>query len=191
MIQDYLDLLSPEHRNQPKLTAWLTAALSPLNDTQTCLAGVAPAYDLDTAVGAQLDALGIVLGVSRVLNFQPTSGSSTLDDTNYRLVLRAKILANQWDGTREQYEKMVDEIMAGCHVVLADNEDMTMDVAFIDKTAGGLTGELLEHGYLLPAPSGVKANFEVPLYATWDWYYYQYTWDQLANHTWDELETGI
>jgi len=191
MIQTYLDLITPQHRTQPKYMAWLTAALTMINDAQSALFGMKTAYDIGSAVGVQLDVLGAILGVSRLLDFQPTTGSALLDDNNYRLVLRAKILNNQWDGTRGQYETMVSDVLSGCKAVLADNSDMTMGVALILDTATTLTSELLQHGYLLPAPAGVLTTFAAPLKATWDWYYYQYTWDELANYTWDAIASGI
>lgn len=189
--QDYLNLITPEHKSQPKYTAWLTAALTLLDDAQTALTDMVTAYDIDTAVGAQLDALGVTLGVSRLLSFQPTTGSALLDDDNYRFVLKAKIMSNQWDGTRAEYESMVGIVLAGCRAVLADNLDMSMDVVLILDTAPTLISELLQHNYLIPAPSGVSTKFAAAFKGTWDWYYYQYTWDELANYTWDELASGI
>ncbi len=58
------------------------------------------AFDLDTATGNQLDIIGIILGRSRQLYFQPPDNfSAILDDNAYRTLLRAKIVWNQWKGS--------------------------------------------------------------------------------------------
>lgn len=187
MIQTYLDLISPEHKGQPNLEAWLTAVLGTCDDAQDLLTELVSDFDIDSAIGLQLDAIGSVLGISRTLDFTPVSGSSVLSDDNYRFVLKAKIMGNQWDGTRLAYEAMVVKILCG-KAVLVDNSNMTLDVALILDASTTYLAELLQNGYLLPTPAGVKVNFAAPLKATWDWYYYQYSWDYLyANYTWDSL----
>lgn len=78
-------------------------------------------FDIDTAVGVQLDAVGERVGVSRKLktplegvyfafdedevgfdegvwkdDYDPSEGMVSLDDEFYRLVIKAKIAANSW-----------------------------------------------------------------------------------------------
>lgn len=69
---DYLKkYISPEHRDKPKFTAWLSAALQIIVDMQNFLSTLYTYFDLDTAIGNQLDILGEYLGCTRMLPFQP------------------------------------------------------------------------------------------------------------------------
>jgi hypothetical protein len=192
MIQDYINLITPSHRTKTKFIAWLTSSLTMINDVQSLLMLLYYQYDIDNAAGSQLDAIGIILGVSRTVNFQPASGSSLLSDANYRLVLKSKILANQWDGTRSNYDSLVGAVFDAEKVVIADNANMSIDVAMILDTTDTLVSELLVNGYLAPAPSGVLTNYKAALKGTWNWYYYQgYTWNGLSGYTWNQLAAGI
>src|SRR4051812_17274628 len=104
--------------------ATLTALIEPLVDAQTTAAEVEVVFDLDTALGDQLDQIGKWVGQSRILPlpltnvyfslddatlgldfgslqgpFDSTTGLVTLPDEAYRNLLRATIIVNQWDGT--------------------------------------------------------------------------------------------
>lgn len=68
---DYLQLITSEYKNQPKFTAWLSAALGMIQDVQNFLLTMQNSFDLDRAVGKQLDTIGEVLNMPRLLPFQP------------------------------------------------------------------------------------------------------------------------
>lgn len=68
---DYLQLITSEHKNQPKFAAWLSAALGMIQDVQNFLLTMQNSFDLDRAVGNQLDTIGEVLNMPRLLPFQP------------------------------------------------------------------------------------------------------------------------
>jgi len=189
MLQTYLDLLAPQHRSQPKLKAWLTATLTPFVDAQTCLSVMQGVFNLDTAVGVQLDTIGAYLGAPRTVGFQPSDGvSPILTDTYYRLVLRAKILSNQWDGTREGYENALKLLFSTYPIVIVDNMNMTIDIAIILGATDNLIADLLANGYLFPAPAGVTVNFRAAQPHTWAWYYFKHlAWTAEGAKTWAQL----
>ena len=116
-------------------------------------AGMPDTFDLDLAVGAQLDTVGRWIGLGRrrhadlrrVLRaghrgaghgpgrlagaFDPDNGLTVLDDDTYRLLLRAKIGANHWDGTLETSAAILNQIFqGGTHVLIEDNGDMSVDI---------------------------------------------------------------
>src|ERR1039458_1627914 len=120
----YLRLVTSEHIDKPNFIATLTAVLQPLADVQVRLAGMPGIFDLDVAVGDQEDKTGQWVGISRELQepltgvyfsldtvglgfdqgtwkgpFDPSTYLTALPDDAYRLLLRAKILNNKWDGT--------------------------------------------------------------------------------------------
>lgn len=70
---DYTKLITPEHLNQPKFMAWLNVTLDMVQDATNILTGMYAYYDIDNAVGTQLDTLGQMLGVPRKLPFQPNN----------------------------------------------------------------------------------------------------------------------
>ena len=158
-IGTYLDLVTHQYVQAPKFQAWLTAILQIIEDILACADSMYLAFDLDLAQGAQLDALGQILGQSRTVQFQPSGGlSPILDDTTYRLLLRATILKNHWDGTMGSLERDWSAIIAGTVLNIQDNLDMTMTVFGIGGISS-LVKDLLVNDYLIPRPQGVKINF--------------------------------
>ena len=77
----YQWLLTSQYVNSPKLNALLYVLLKKFDDVSQCLVKFDTAFDLDSAVGPQLDALGAIAGALRTVGFQPSGGvSATLDD---------------------------------------------------------------------------------------------------------------
>jgi len=70
----YTNLLTSEYKNQPNLVAWLRAALAPFVATAVCAASIYEAFNVFTAAGSQLDAIGTVVGVSRNIEYIPPAG---------------------------------------------------------------------------------------------------------------------
>ncbi|GAB6170539.1 hypothetical protein JCM15765_04020 [Paradesulfitobacterium aromaticivorans] len=158
-VQRYLNLITSEHQNKQKFMDWLTAPLSILDDGVTLAANLSLYFDLDTAVGVQLDTLGEIVGVKRTVNFQPTDGSSpVLDDTTYRLILQAKILQNLWDGTIPQIYDLWNTLFTDAYLILQDNQDMTMNALIIGLTSQ-IQKDLTSNGYIVPKPQGVNISF--------------------------------
>lgn len=71
----YLALLTSEYQNAPSLKAYLTFLLTPVDDLNACLGALNAAFDVDTAVGVQLDVIGQLVGANRTLPFQPPGGA--------------------------------------------------------------------------------------------------------------------
>jgi hypothetical protein len=125
-IEDYVGRLTPYWRGKPKFAAELVALVEPMVDLQALLGELPEDFDLDLAIGVQLDAVGIWVGRSRDIPipipniwfsfdddkrgfdlgvwkgpYDSDTGIAVLDDETYRTFLRAKIAANNWDGTVE------------------------------------------------------------------------------------------
>ena len=123
-VQEYLDRITSEHRDKPKFIAWLTSILTPTDDIYNCINKIDDAFDLDKAVGNQLDVLGELIGVSRTLVFQPLDMSPLLDDDTYRLVLKAKIGKNMWQGTKTEVQEIWDGMFSDLQLDLIDKEEL-------------------------------------------------------------------
>ena len=158
-IASYLALLSHQYQTAPNLLAWMAAKLQVLVDIQNCADSMVSAFDLDAAQGSQLDVLGQLLGVSRMLPWNPSMGlSAILDDGTYRTLLKAAVFRNHWDGTVLSIEANWRGLIPGSQISIQDNLDMTITV----HGANGLSSlmqDLITHGMMIPTPQGVSVNY--------------------------------
>lgn len=157
-INKYLDSITSEHRDKPRFIAWLTATLNKTDDAYNCIKSIDPAFDLDNAIGKQLDTLGELIGVKRILVFQPLDMSPLLDDETYKLVLRAKIGKNNWQGNIPEIQDIWKGMFTDLGLDTIDNEDMSM-TAVITGVLDELRELLIANNYIVPKPSGVRLNY--------------------------------
>jgi hypothetical protein len=122
-LEQYLALITSEHQDRLKFKSVVAIAIEPAADLQSFLLGMPAQFDLDLAIGAQLDVVGQWVGFSRLvsipypspwmalddptrgLDYAPLKGPfdlgnyyARLDDETYRRAIRAKITANWGDG---------------------------------------------------------------------------------------------
>ena len=62
---EYLALITSEHRGKKKFEATVAAVVAPFSKLQAVLRGLPADFDIDQAVGVQLDAVGAWIGRSR------------------------------------------------------------------------------------------------------------------------------
>lgn len=159
--------------------ALLTSSVGAVSDSALSLV---PAFNVDTAVGVQLDVIGLWVGISRsqslpitgawftwnsstrgwnVSNWKspsdPDEGIVTLDDTTYRVVIKAKIGSNYWDGTVKDLTLIGTTAMADAEIVVfvLDNLDMTTTVYILGTPTYALI-ELIKRGVCPPKTAGVR-----------------------------------
>lgn len=188
-IAEYLELIPPPSSLAPKFMAWMRVAMKISNDTQNVLNEIIEAFDIDTAVGNQLDVLGDLLNRPREVDFTPGGGASPiLPDSMYRVVLKAQILKNIWKGTKGEIYDFWEKFFPDNPVLITDNQDMTMTVTVVnvpttlegtvtfsydtdtDEEKGYDEGywegfqnigiDLIENGYYTPKPAGVGVIYE-------------------------------
>lgn len=186
-IGKYLGLVTAFHRDKPKFTGMVGAVSQCFVDAQAAIGALVPAFDLDAAVGAQLDVVGLWVGISRHVRtplagvyfsldvaglgfddgvwqdpFDPDSGVTALDDDTYRLLIRAKIAANHWDGTLEASAAILKLIFGDLtHVFIQDNGDMSIDIGVSGKRPSAIFLALLTGGYIPIKPEGVRIKYYV------------------------------
>ena len=156
----YQSLLSSQYVNSRKLNALLYVLLKKFDDVSQCLVQFDTAFDLDDAVGTQLDLLGSIAGASRTVTFQPSNGvSPVLDDTTYRIYIKAKIAQNQWDGTVTSLFNIWKYLFPAGNVIIADNQNMTATI-FLSGSFTSIIQDLITNGYIVPRPEGVQYTYD-------------------------------
>lgn len=184
-VTDYTGKITSEHADKPKFSAMVAAVAQCFVDAQNGLAAMPAAFDLDGAVGKQLDSVGLWVGVSRIVAtpltgvyfsfdtaglgfdqgvwkgpFDPDTGVTSLDDDTYRLLIRARIGANHWDGTLAGTKAILEQIFNGdTHVYLQDNQDMSITVGISGKVPSALFLALLSGGYIPIKPQAVRVSY--------------------------------
>jgi len=191
-ISPYLSLVTSEHFDKPKFLSTVAAIVQGLADGASHIETMIQDFDLDTATGAQLDIVGLWVGRSRYIStplvgvyfsfdiagvgfdqgtwkgkYDPDSGLVALPDDAYRTLLRAKILANKWDGTvPAAYAAWAVVFQGKYQIVIQDNGDMSMIIGLVGTLPDAVTLALLTGGYLSLKPAGVRiAAYALPTIA--------------------------
>lgn len=180
-IAPYLALVTGQHRDKASFVETLTTLLRPLADNAALIGGMPALYDIDDAVGQQLDVVGEWVGRSRALSvpltgvyfsfddaelgfdqgtwlgpYDPVTGLVSLPDDTYRTLLKATVAANQWDGTVPGAYAIWTIIFGETQVLIQDGGDMTMLFGIIGPALDAVTSALLTGGYLALKPAGVQ-----------------------------------
>lgn len=187
MTNQYLDRITPFHRGKPKFTQTVDDLTGAQQEVTNFIASIIAAFDLDDAVGVQLDTLGEWIGRNRhVLTPIPRYWLSLgiaerglgegewyrdlpadenvvdLDDETYRLLLRAKIAANAWDGTTEGAVAALRIFFGESALIFIDDtQDMNATFCFAGALPAVLYLILFSRGYLPLKPGGVGTRYRV------------------------------
>ena len=149
-LNQYLDLLPPHSRTKPRFEALCTSVLRQVADLAALAEATETGHSLPAAVGAQLDALGALLCVSRSLPDPETGAVSVLDDDAYRLLIRASAAKRLWKGTNETLPSLLRFVFRDRDASLTDGGDMSVTA----RCPGPPLPVPAEA--LFPVPAGVK-----------------------------------
>lgn len=250
-IDYYLNLLTSEYSQAANFKKWLSIPAGVLSQLMYMLQKMPSDFDPDLAIGVQLDVLGLRVGVSRLLPFQPTGGSlltlqpdgmlglgyvsgdvvgiaqvgasggtarwifnplerfpnqfltvvapgtnynpatnvpvtggsgsgghcdivavtfaysAVLTDDNYRILIKAKIMQNQWDGQMHSLYPQLASLFPGAVIKILDNQDMTATIIMAIGTIDNLMQQIISAGLIIPRPETVQYNYvfsQFPIY---------------------------
>ncbi|MCA6999477.1 DUF2612 domain-containing protein [Dickeya solani] len=193
-MSKYTELITNYHATKPLFVQHVDLSTRPLTDVSTSLDGLITAFDIDTAVGVQLDILGEWIGRKRTVSvpisgiyfswdteglgydqgvwqgpYDPDTGYTALSDETYRVILKAKIAINNWDGTNDTLPPILDNALAGSglRMQIVDNQDMTISIwVFPEVDISQVSLELIaaiKQGYLTVKAAGVwGGSIEIP-----------------------------
>lgn len=157
-VSYYTALVTSQYQNSPNFLSWLGKNVGFFDDAFQCLQTFLAKFDFATATGAQLDILGTILGQSRQLNFQPTSGSPILGDADYSLLLQAKIGFNNWNGKTDSLNALWAILFPSGAIYVLDQQNMTFTVILIG-TFTQIQKDLITNGLIVPRPEAVLVNY--------------------------------
>lgn len=180
----YLKRVPSQHRDKPKFAETLRTVLDPLCALGALMESVPELYDLDSAVGAQLDAVGAWVGRTRWIDspltgiyfewkgtldtgwnhglwkgrYDPTSGLVKLDDDTFRTLIRLQIAANSWDGTTEGAYSAWKGAFPQSQIIIEDHQDMTITIGIAGKMQGTSQKALFAQQISPFKPGGVRID---------------------------------
>lgn len=186
-ISEYTGKITSGHADKPKYMAMVESVARCFVDAGNASLALPAAFDLDRAIGAQLDIDGLWVGISRNVDtplvgvyfaldtdslgfdqgawkgpFDPDTGVTILDDESYRTLIRAKIGANLWDGTLQQSKAVLDLVFGDdTFVFIQDNQNMTLTVGIVGKQPTALQLALLTGGHIRVKPQSVGIDYYV------------------------------
>lgn len=184
-MSKYSDLLIMQYHKKPKAVATINAWCNELDKIIENCTDLLKQWDIDQARGYSLDLIGKRIGVSRTLpNYiskgylgyygasqaepwgvgrwyragDTTGESMKLNDSDYRFVLKAKILKNFQNGTLD-YVIEAFESLIGVASLVEDNYDMTVNIHIPIDQINQLQDYLIKNMDILPRPMGVMYNY--------------------------------
>lgn len=188
-MSKYTDLITNYHSQKPLFVDHIDLITRPLSDVAGAMTALIAEFDIDEAIGVQLDILGKWIGRTRVVSqpisgiyfsfdtdglgfdqgvwqgpYDPDAGFTNLSDETYRIILKAKIAINHWNGTNETLPEILETALAGSGLTMqiVDNQDMTISVwVFPETDISSVSLELIaaiRQGYLTVKAAGVWAG---------------------------------
>lgn len=189
--------VATQYTESQKFLAYIRALLDSSAELEAVLQKVAEQSDIDLAEGVNLDVIGEIVGISRIipasvqlaffgfqdnaaaLNFgeegaqgvggrfydegEPYLATSVLNDPEYRMLIRAKIVKNHAVGTNEDVIAGLAYLFGGgmaIQVAVEDIGGMAIQVA-VGRTLTYLEKVLISNLDILPRPSGVRISQRV------------------------------
>lgn len=180
----YTALITSQHADKSRFMATVALTTDPFVANQAVLQSLPGAFDLDTAIGVQMDAVGLWAGISRQIKtpltgvyfawdtagvgwdqgywkrqFDPDQGVTSLLDEPYRLLLRATIALNRWNGQIDTAAAAIAPLFPANAIYIQDNQNKTMTVAVGGPVLDVVSAALLTGGYLALKPATVRINY--------------------------------
>ena len=177
------DRIYAQYKNKPKAVKWYNIVPTLGAEISNAYESVRVSYDIDTAVGEQLDVIGHIVVIDRsyesrivfdvqtyfggdtldtqfggvVAQFQTTGGdvSVNVSDAIFRMLIRAKIAKNNNDVTLDGIVEALSFITGQNEIQVIDTEDMTFSVSFGSELTD-VERFVFNTFDIIPRPQGVQ-----------------------------------
>lgn len=184
-MSNYSELLIYQYVKKPKAKATIDAIMGEYDKLSESALDLLNQLDIDLATGFSLDIIGKRVGVSRILpsaiskgffgyyesvmgepwgvgvwyrRGDSTGNALTLNDSDYRFLLKAKIMHNFQDGTMDYVLNSLKKLLNE-DANLEDNLDMTVTIYLPIESLNTLQRYMTEQMDILPRPMGVMYNY--------------------------------
>ena len=178
---DYKTLVASEFQT-PKFLQIVEVVTNAIQFNTDLVNNLPSLFDLDTAVGQQLDFVGEWIGFNRDVLVPVTNvffnwgvdglgwaqgywedqyssiGVTSLPDSVYRSMLYTKVALNNWKGDIPDIISSLSIAFPNNQLIIFDNQDMTMTIGILGHI-DVLTQSLITSGYFDIRPAGVKIEF--------------------------------
>lgn len=178
------DRIYAQYRTKPKAVAWYQITRKLAAELEDPATAVRVMYNIDTAVGEQLNIIGRIVVIDRTFTgtvalkpglFADPDGAEfgdteavfaalyvdqdgQMSDDLYRLVIKSKIIKNNSDATIESILYGMNFLLPNADVLrVTDGEDMSFSVEFYGQITN-LERWALLNAKLVPKPQGVRFN---------------------------------
>jgi len=158
---EYLAQITSEYANSTKFKATVDLLLDQFQQTYDGYIQMDTAFDIDTAVGVQLDVLGIIEGAGR--SFTLPTGEVTLTDDEYRFLLKAVIARNHCKGVRESFLSVMVQLLGATFIIhLTQPYAMHLTLGLFMDVLTDVQKEIVKQ--YVPRPAGVEIDILTPPY---------------------------
>lgn len=154
IIDYYADLLILQYKGKDNAYATIQALATMVVMNQLPLS-IENAFEIDTAVGVQLDVVGKYAGISRYQN--DFTGPVTLTDADFRLLIKIKIIQNNAGSSLSDIQTLLEFFFSGALMVY-DYKSMRLSYTFDSGAASTSLAEVFVNAGLLPKPMGVQLS---------------------------------
>jgi hypothetical protein len=226
----YAELLLYQYINQPKARATIEAFVD-IALVDLLPQTIEQSFNIETAIGAQLDIIGEYIGLSRKLSIpvfrdyftfddqeslsdetfgftdyesletnastyfysyiNTVSGESSLNDDDYRVLLKLKLFLNSSQNTYFEITAALKQFF-GTKIVMYDQLNMKINYFISDEVTNVLIISIAELAGLLPKPMGVLID---GIYAVPDpinvWAWGDYEASYLSTGGFSDYEIGL
>lgn len=149
LLSYYENLLIIQYNNKPKARATIRLLISTLL-ANNIVSQVNNSFDLNTAIGVQLDTIGKYLDLDR------NNDGERLTDEVYRIALKFRAVQNTSDNTTQS---IIDSLFNffGSDIIMTDGQNMTLTY-FVPISFSPLISVLVNKN-VLPKPMGVGIGY--------------------------------
>lgn len=148
----YSNLLIMQYHNKPKAKATIEATVGLLPDD--LIMEVINGFDIETAVGKQLDILGEYVGVDRY--YLVDNQAELLNDEDYRILVKLKAISNTSDLSHKSLEEALYNFFGNSvRMDSVGNMEMTY---FVPKNKTPIIQAAIQKE-VLPRPMGVRCSY--------------------------------
>lgn len=148
----YSNLLILQYHSKPRAKATIEAVVSLLPDD--LIQEVTNGFDIETAVGKQLDMLGEYIGVDRF--YIESNEIKVLDDEDYRIILKLKAVCNTCNLSHKSLDESLYNFF-GNTIRMDSSGNMEMTY-FVPKNKTPIILAAIQKE-VLPRPMGVRCSY--------------------------------